>query len=304
MLSGCKPTASETGSKTGFYFDTVITLQVSSDRGEQLLDECFAICEKIEQTFSRTLPESELYTINHRSSDELEVSEEMAFLIEAGLKYYELSDGALDITIAPVLELWDFKTEDPVVPDPDDIDQAAVKTDAAKIHLNGRRLSFDSPDTQLDLGALVKGYAADRLKEYLVSNKVESGMINLGGNVLAIGTKTDGSLWKVGIQMPFSPRNETITTISTDGESVVSSGVYERYFELDGIRYHHILNPKNGYPVQTDLWQATVISESSLEGDALSTICLIKGRTAAEEMIEKMDEIRVVLVTDQGELTE
>lgn len=304
MLSGCQQNAVTEKSQTGFYFDTVITLQISSAQSEQLLTDGMAICAELEQIFSRTLPDSELYAINNRTTNKLTVSDEMAYVIGEGLKYYQLSDKALDITIAPVLELWDFKAADPVVPDQAAISREVVKTDAAKIHLNGNELTFDNSDIQIDLGALVKGYAADRLKAYLTAAGVESGIINLGGNVLTIGRKTDGEMWTVGIQLPFSPRNETITTVMAAGDSVVSAGVYERCFELDERLYHHIINPQTGYPMETDLWQATIISESSLMGDALSTICILKGRAAAEKMIAGIEGVSAIFVTDQGELIE
>lgn len=301
MLSGCKRTDQEE-SRTGFYFDTVISIQIDSGQDEQLLDDCFILCDEIEKIFSRTLPESELYKINHRSENQVEVSDEMALVIGAGLEYYELSGGALDITIAPLLDVWDFKSEDAAVPEAGQIARAAEKVGASKLSLDGNRLSFDSVDTQIDLGALAKGYAADRLKEYLVSQGVSSGLINLGGNVLAIGKKTDGTKWTVGIQMPFTLRNETVTTVQTEGESVVSSGVYERHFEAEGRYYHHILDPATGYPVESDLWQATIISESSLAGDALSTICILKGREEAQKLIDSIDGAEVIFVTDQGQL--
>ena len=127
----------------------------------------------------------------------------------------------------------------------------------------------------IDLGAIVKGYAADRLKEHMEEDGITSGMINLGGNVMTIGRKPDGTDWGVGIQKPFAERNETIATLRAPDCSVVSSGVYERYFETDGIRYSHILDASTGYPADTDLWQATVVTDSSMQGmhSARSACC-------------------------------
>lgn len=306
MLSGCKSSSAEMASRTEFYFDTIITVSIenTNSNSSAFLNQCFNICEQMEDTFSRTKEGSELYNVNHRKDNTVTVSDEMACLISEGLKYYELSDGAFDITIAPVLELWDFKSDDAAVPDEESIQEAAAKVDASKIHLDSNQLTFENSDIQIDLGALVKGYAADRLKEYLKRQSVSSGMINLGGNVLTIGTKPNGDQWNVGVQKPFDTRNSIITTISVEGKSVVSSGIYERYFELDNIKYHHILEPTTGYPVQNDLWQVTIISDDSLTGDALSTICMLLGYERAEELIQTMDGIDAKFVLDDGRLRE
>ncbi|MDD3339988.1 MAG: FAD:protein FMN transferase [Lachnospiraceae bacterium] len=286
---GAKTTSEEQlVSKSGFYFDTSISLQIYSEQGEALLEKCFSLCAELEKTFSRTLETSELYKVNHRSSDTVEVSDDLAKVIRVGLDYGDLSDGVLDITIAPVTDLWDFKSQEHHLPAEADIQAALAKVDYKKVHLDGTTLTFDSPDTMLDLGAVAKGYCADRLKEYLTSQGVKSGLINLGGNVLTLGSKPDGSDWNVGIQKPFADRGVVERTVSVTDKSVVSSGIYERYFELDGVLYHHVLDPATGYPVKTDLAETTIVTDASVYGDAMSTICLLKGKDGANAFIEKM----------------
>jgi thiamine biosynthesis lipoprotein len=308
MLSGCM--GKKAVSQSGFYFDTFISVSIEDRKyqegmeSEELLEGCFSICGELEDTFSRTDEKSELYQINHRGEDTVTVSDEMAYVVGEGLKYYELSGGVFDITVAPVLELWDFKDKEGVIPEEGDIQRAVSKVDASGIHLEGNQLTFDRKDTQIDLGALVKGYGADRLKEYLMEQGVESGIINLGGNVLTIGNNLEGKPWKVGIQKPFYQRETTIATISVDGKSVVSSGIYERYFEKDGVKYHHILDPRTGYPVQNGLWQVTIISENSLEGDALSTICMLLGEARARKLLAGLDGVEGKFVLDGGKLVE
>ena len=154
----------------------------------------------------------------------------------------------------------------------------------------------------IDLGALVKGYAADALAAYLKENGVTSGLVNLGGNVLAIGAKPDGSPWKVGIRKPFD--DGIIDMVEVQDQSVVTSGVYERCFEKDGVLYHHILDPETGYPVMNSLWGVTIISDSSLTGDALSTVCMLIGKEAAADLIERTDGVRAVFVDDHYEVTQ
>jgi len=306
MLSGCKNSGAEMISTTEFFFDTIITISIENENSSSsaFLNQCFTMCKQIEDTFSRTKEGSELYNINHRKDNTVTVSDEMAYLISEGLKYYEVSDGVFDITIAPVLELWDFKSDDAVVPDEKSLAAAVAKVGASKIHLKGNQLTFDDSDTQIDFGALAKGYTADRLKEYLKRQNVTSGIINLGGNVLTIGKKPNGDLWNVGVQKPFDARNSVITTIPVDGKSVVSAGIYERYFEQDGFRYHHIIDPTTGYPVQNNLWQVTIISDESLVGDALSTICILLGYDQADKLINTLEGVDAKFVLDDGRLRE
>ena len=286
-----------------FFFDTVISVKITAgENAEELLGHCMDMCGEYERIFSRTSEESELYKVNHRTSNTVEVSEKLAYLISEGQKIHELSGGKFDITVAPLSDLWDFKSQDASVPDAQKIREAAAKVDASRVHLEGTTLTFDSNDTMIDLGALVKGYAADELAAYLKSEGVESGLINLGGNVLTIGSKPDGSSWKIGIQKPFAG-GELIDTVEVSDKTVVSSGVYERYFEQDGVIYHHILDPDTGYPVQDGIWGVSIICDSSLLGDELSTTCLAVGEEEAEKLIKSMDGVEAIFVDDQLHVT-
>lgn len=289
------------------YFDTVVSIRFDAGQnGEQLTDGCRSICEEAERTFSRTDENSELYAVNHRDEDRVEVSEMLAGVVQTGLDYYEISDGRFDITIAPVTDLWDFRSEAPSVPPEAMIQGALRKVDGSAVHVEEEDgawyLAFDRPDTMIDLGALVKGWAADRLAEYLKENGVSSGLINLGGNVLALGAKTDGSAWKVGIQKPFE--QDIVDVVEVTDQSVVTSGVYERCFEADGILYHHILDPATGYPVSGGLWGVSIISDSSLTGDAMSTVCLLLGKEEAMDLIRHTEGVRAVFVDDELHVTE
>lgn len=294
-----------------FYFDTVVSLRFDAgENGEELLAGCRDICDEVERTFSRTDESSELYAVNHRDSDRVEVSAPLARLVQTGLNYYTVSDGMFDITIAPLSDLWDFKAEEPALPSDARIRDALKKVDCLAVHVESEEdgegncswfLSFDRPDTMIDLGALVKGYAADCLASYLKENGVVSGLINLGGNVLAIGEKPDGNPWKVGIRKPFD--EDTIDVVEITGQSVVTSGIYERCFEKDGVLYHHILDPGTGYPVTNSLWSVTIISDSSLTGDALSTVCMLIGPDAAMDLIRQTEGVRAAFVDDQLQVT-
>lgn len=288
---GCRIESPGKESRTGFYFDTVVTLQFWGAEDEAVFEGCFAICEELERIFSRTRKDSELYAVNHRSSDIVEVSEELALLIEAGLFYYDVTDGAFDITVAPLSELWDFKSGEGKAPAREAVEEALAKVDAAKVRLEGRTLTFESPDTMLELGAIVKGYAADRLKEYAKEKGITAGTINLGGNVLTIGGRPDGGAWRIGLQKPFGDSGESIEIVEAADQSVVSSGVYERYFREGGRLYHHILDARTGYPAENGLWQVSIRSESSLTGDLLSTVCFLLGPDEGMAYVEALDGV-------------
>lgn len=284
FFCGCNSKAADPISTTDFKLNTVIKVTIYDSQDTSLLDESMAICDKYEKIFSRTLADSELYKLNHRLLPALEeapdtylVSEPLAELISEGLHYSELSRGAFDIAIEPLTSLWDFTAENPSVPDDSKILEAVSRCNYKNVSVNQQNITLRTEDTTLELGAVAKGYIADKIKEYLISQNVKSAIINLGGNVLCIGSKPDGTPFKIGIQKPFADRNETIATMDITDKSVVSSGIYERCFEENGTLYHHILNPQTGYPYDNDLVAVTIISDKSVDGDALSTTCFALG---------------------------
>lgn len=309
MLSGCSISDKnkEPVSETGFYFDTVIQISIVHENGEELLKECFSICQELENTFSKTKTDSELYQVNHRTDDQVEISEHLYNVIQVGLDFGAWTEGAFDITIAPLTDLWDFKNEPWTIPNASDLANAAAHVDYTNVHLEyieeqgikKRILTFDSRETMLDLGGLAKGYAADCLKEFLMDAGVEHGFINLGGNVQTIGAKVDGSSWKIGIQEPFEGRGTVLSTVEVKDQSVVSSGIYERYFQINGELYHHVLDPFTGYPFEASLDQVTVVCDSSLIGDAVSTSCLLLGEEKSKELLENIGFSNVWLHLDE-----
>lgn len=303
-MTGCeKKNAEKEIARQTLYFDTVISISFYADeRGEEWMTHCMEMCEQYEKIFSRTREDSELYAVNHRVSDRIAVSPELLEVVQKGLEFYEISGGKFDITVAPLSDLWDFKSEDAKVPEQAEIEKALALVGADRVHVEGQELVFADQTTMIDLGALVKGYAADQIKAYLEEKGVTSGLINLGGNVLAIGKKPDGSLWKIGIQKPFASHQEMADTVQVDGQTVVSSGIYERCFEQDGRIYHHILDPKNGYPVENDIEGITIIGESSLVGDAFSTTCLLLGVERTKEIISEHPELKAVIINRNSEV--
>ena len=321
VLSGCSAqtksgenTAADSRepiSATEIKLNTVVTVTIYDSQDRDLLTKCMNLCDKYEKIFSRTSADSELYKLNHRkltpvegTEDTYQVSDDLAELISEGLDYSELSKGAFDIAIEPLTSLWDFTAEDPQVPKDSLIQAALPKCDYHNISVDKDKneITLKTDDTAIELGAIAKGYIADRLKDYLISQNVKSAIINLGGNVLCIGGKPDNSAFKIGIQKPFADRSETIAVMDIRDKSVVSSGIYERCFEQDGILYHHLLNPKTGYPYDTGLIAVTIISDKSVDGDALSTTCFALGLEDGMKLAESLDDVQAFFVTSDYEI--
>ncbi|MDO4323750.1 MAG: FAD:protein FMN transferase [Lachnospiraceae bacterium] len=300
--SGAPQISGESISDTGFYFDTVVTIKLNGTSDKTILRDCFDKMAEYEALLSRTREGSDIWNVNHSGGQPVEVSDETAALIELAMKYAELSDGAFDITVAPYLTLWDFQNNSGSVPPDETIAAAREHVGLSLLHLEGNTVTLDDPEAAIDLGGIAKGYIADHLKELLAEKGIQSAWINLGGNVLAIGQKPDGTNWNIGIRNPFGEATDIIAIVKTADQSVVTSGTYERFFEKDGTIYHHILNPKNGYPVQNGLKSVTILSDSSADGDALSTTCFVLGMKRGMELVESLDGIEAMFVTDDREI--
>lgn len=306
FLIGCASENTNPISISEFKLNTIVTITIYDSQNTQLLEECMAICDRYELLFSRTNPESELYRLNHRELDSLNgtynLSSDTAALIEKGLEYSRLSDGAFDITVAPLSDLWNFTSSSPKAPDAGRIQSVLPLVDYKNIELRGQSFRFLQDKTALDLGAVAKGFIADEIKAYLTFQGVNSAMINLGGNVLCVGNKPDGAAFKIGIQKPFADRNETIATMEITDKSVVSSGIYERFFEENQKLYHHLLNPKTGYPYNNGLISVTIISDLSVDGDGLSTACFALGLEKGMALIESLPQTDAIFITEDYEM--
>lgn len=330
LFTGCGNITDADTSTTGnqpisissIKLNTAVQITIYDSQDKALLDDCLALCDKYELVFSRTNEKSELYKLNHRkdtsdkdsntdrqttpypvsgTADTWHISEDLAALLSEGLDITRESDGAFDIAIAPLTSLWDFTAEDPKVPDDAAIQKALPLCSSDGVTIDGQDITLPSDDIQFDVGAIAKGYIADRMKDLLVKKGVKSAIINLGGNVLCIGSKPDGTPFKVGIQKPFADRNETEAVMDITGKSVVSSGIYERCFKQGGKLYHHILNPQTGYPYDNGLISVTIISDQSVDGDALSTTCFALGLEDGLKFAEKKG-VQAVFITEDYEL--
>lgn len=302
LLSGCSLKTQEPISKTGIYFNTVIQIDIYGSNDTKLLDHCFEKCQTFEQTISRTIETSEIYQINHAKGSSVKVSDITLELIQKGIEYGDLTNGKFDITIAPLMDLWDFKNNTGNIPNNNDIKEALSHVNYKNIVIDGNKVSLTDPNAAIDLGGIAKGYMADYLKDYLISEGTESALINLGGNILTIGTKPDGTPFNLGIQKPFGRQGTAITSVKTTDSSVVSSGVYERYFEVDDTLYHHIIDTTTGYPCENGLLGVTILSKASVDGDALSTSCFVLGLEEAKKLIESLDNVDAIFITEDYKL--
>lgn len=302
LLTGCSLQTAEPITKTGIYFDTVVQIDIYDSDDISLIEQCFDYCREFEQTVSRTIETSEIYRLNHANGNPVEVSNVTLELIKKGIEYGDLTNGKFDITIAPLSELWNFKGNAGTAPSEVDILESLSHVNYKNIVIDGNKVSLTDPKSALDLGGIAKGYMADNLKEYLIHKGVESALINLGGNILAIGTKPNGVPFNLGIQKPFDKQGTIITSVKAKDSSVVTSGVYERYFKVDDVLYHHILNSETGYPCNNGLFGVTILSKKSVDGDALSTSCFLLGLEDGMKLIESLDGVDAIFITENYEL--
>ena len=281
-------------SEVGFYLDTVITMTAYVEDG-QILKDAMSECGRYEKILSRTVEGSDVWRINHADGAPVEVSDDTIAILQCAKRISDLSGGAFDVTIAPVSVLWDFTSGNAVLPDAEEIKKAAEMVDYTKIGIDGNIVSLPA-GMMIDLGGIAKGYIADRVKEYLEKRGVKHAVLSFGGNVVAIGLKPDGSEWKVGIQDIDKPTGGSMLISRNTGGSTVTSGIYERGFDLDGVRYHHLLSAETGWPVQNELASVTIFSDSSMEGDALSTAAFVLGTEEGLKLINSLEGIEAVFI--------
>lgn len=319
--------------KQGFYLNTICNIQLQEwdgdeKAGEALIDQAFLFCGQLEQKLSRTVAGSDVCRINQAGGQPVEIDDpRVTEALKLGMEYSELSGGRFDITIGELAELWNFSAENPSVPEESAIRQAVAHVDYQKFHLEAADggsaansgsatagsgaerwiATLDDPRAKLDLGAVAKGYIVDQVSDFLRENGVVRGIVDFGGNVSCIGEKTTGEPWLISIRKPVSvdepvmSQSETIGTVQVKADcSAVTSGTYQRCFVQDGVLYHHILDPKTGYPCDSDVKSVTIIGESSGRCDGLSTVCLLLGMEEGMRLMESLPGYEAVFVDMQG----
>ncbi len=285
-----------------FAMDTYMMVTAYGENAESAADAAIAEIERLDALLSTGSEESEVGRINENGSGEL--SEDTSYLLERSMEIYEATEGAFDITIYPIMEAWGFTTQNYQVPEADALETllSLIDTSEIKFDKSSREVSFGLEGMQIDFGGIAKGYTSSRIVEIWQEYGITSGLINLGGNVQALGSKTDGSNWRIAIQNP-NDQNGYIGIIEIQDKAVITSGGYERYFEQDGVLYHHIIDPSTGYPAETGLISVTIVSGDGTLADGLSTSLFVMGKDKAVEFWQAhSEEFDAILMTEDNVL--
>ena len=303
ILTGCSAPAEEMQQpveRSLFAMNTYMTFTAYGEDAQAALQEAEECIQQVEGLWSVTDKDSEIYQANHSGGQPVTVSEETAEIISFALEMAQRTGGALDPTIYPVLTAWGFTTDSKQVSSQQRIAQLLEQVGYNRIQLNGTELTV--PDgMELDLGAVGKGYTADLVTEILRRHGVTSALISLGGNIQAIGSRPDGSDWRLGIRAPWESGNLGVLTVSD--AAVVTSGGYENYFDDEqGNIYWHILDPSTGYPADSGLQSVTIVGREGKMCDALSTALFVMGAQSAEQYWRENGGFEMLLVTDSGEI--
>ena len=291
--------------KTEFALNTVIKISVYGKDAAKSADAALKEIHRIDALMNAHSADSEIHQINS-SPDGAVVSKEVFELIKTAVDISKKTDGAFDITLKPISDLWNIKSENPKVPPKAEIDEALLKTGYENIVLDKENLkvSFQKEGMAIDLGAIAKGYAADCAVKVLKDAGIKSALLDLGGNVYAIGKNRDSKKWKIGLQTPWEERGKYFKIAEITDKAVVTSGAYERYFEKDDKIYHHIMDPKTGYPAKSDISSVTIISENSAIADALSTAVFVGGEKGAKKAVKTFENIEIIVMTNEGKVKE
>lgn len=307
LLSGCDlPTHSAPLSRTQFVLGTVVSLTLYDGQSEALLDEAFARLTELEKSFSINEGGTLLDAVNQSAGKKpVAVDADTFSVVQKGLAYSLLTQGAFDLTIGPLTQLWHIGFEDAKVPTPDEINARLPLVDYHLVQLNeeAQTIYLEKEGMALDLGGIGKGYAADKVAQLFREHGVSCALINLGGNVCTLGNRPDGKPWTIGIQDPFKPRGQIMGTITVTDCSLVTSGIYERYVaDANGHLYHHILNPLTGYPYENEIASVTIICSHGIDGDALSTSSFALGIEEGLRFIEALPDTEALFISKDGQL--
>ena len=282
-----------------FAMDTYMSLTAYGAKAEDAVTVAIHEIQRLDAMFSVGNTDSDVTTANMQGS--ATVSDETAYLVEQSLEISRKTDGAFDITIYPVMELWGFTTKNYKVPQADELQETLKRVSYENVSLKDHELVLKN-NAQIDFGGIAKGYTSSRVMQIFKEYGIEHGMVNLGGNVQTLGTKTDGMAWRVAIQSPQGG-NQYLGILETSDKAVITSGGYERYFEENGVTYHHIIDPKTGYPSDSDLTSVTIVCADGTKADALSTSFFVMGLQKAETFYKNTDlDFDVILLTKDNQI--
>lgn len=303
MLTACQNSdENKKVSKDIFAMDTYMTVTAYGKNAENGVNKAVDEINRLETVLSAEKQESDIYKLNETGSGTL--STDTKNIVSKALEINKTTNGAFDISIYPLMVKWGFTTQKYNVPSKNEISKLLKNVDSSKIIFDEKSGSIKLKENmKIDLGGIAKGYTSSRVMQIFKECGVTSGLVSLGGNVQALGTKTDGTAWQIAIENP-DKSSDYIGVVSVKDKAVITSGGYERYFEKNGKTYHHILDPENGYPAESGLKSVTIVSDDGTLADALSTSLFVMGKEKAfNYWREHKNEFDTVLVGDNGDIT-
>lgn len=302
VLTGCggEQKVSSQGSQV-FAMDTVMLLTVYGDQAQQGLDQAEQTIQKLEKLWSATDENSEIWALNHSGGNWVELSEDTREILSRGLELCALTDGALDLTAYSAVQAWGFPTGAYRVPDETELEQLVGTIDYTQVELDDNQARLPE-DMSLDLGAVAKGRLGEVLSQDLKELGVTSALLELGGNIQTVGTKPDGSRWRVGIQDPNSQEGGYLAIVEVADQAVVTSGDYQRYFEQDGQTYCHIMDPATAAPADSGVDSVSIVGSDGTVCDALSTALFVMGEEKGSQFWKDHPELdfEAIFVSQDG----
>ena len=292
FITSCSKPESSAHRRSQFLMGTLVEISVyekDKDLAQLAIQNAFDEIQRMEKLMSTHIPTSEISQINQSAGlRTVSVSPEVLEVIRRALYWAEQTDGALDVSIGPVHELWDFDGDHPALPDKNTLAQELLKVDYRKIQIESQTVFLMDKGMRLHLGAIAKGYAVDQAINILQDSNIRHALINAGGDLKTLGKRPDQTAWKIGLQHPRRPES-ILASFSLTEKAVATSGDYQKYFDHEGIRYHHILNPKTGYPV-TGVMSATVVAKTVMDADSLSTALFVMGAKKGLAFIDSLKD--------------
>jgi thiamine biosynthesis lipoprotein len=300
LFSSCSINKDKPYEANGFGMGTIISQKLYGANSKKAANEAFEKIKYLEGIMTINETGGEINKLNENAGKgNIAVNAETIKVFESALKISDLSQGAFDITVAPVVKLWGIGSENPRVPSENEIRELLPLIDYKSVLVDKKenRVGLEKLGQMVDLGGIAKGYAGDAIVRIYKNNNIRSALVNLGGNVVTLGKRPDGSLWTIGIQNPRAANGSYVGTVKVSDKAVVTSGDYQRYYEKDGKRYHHIIDPKTGEPAQSGLMSVTVVADSSTDADGLSTAAFVLGLDKGMQLIEHYGQAEAIFIT-------
>lgn len=282
---------------------TINYIKIYQPADEKVLQKAIDRVYEIEERMSAFRPDSDISTINKNAGKgKVRVHQDTFQVLKAAAHYAKLSKGAYDMTIRPLVELWGIGKKDSYIPSEEEIGSMIKQVNYKDMLLKEKigTVELKKAGQKIDLGGIAKGYAADEIKRILLENNIKNAMINLGGNILTMGSRNENEPWKIGIQNPLAPTGSYLGTLNLSEKTIVTSGSNERFFMKDGKRYHHILDPKTGAPAKSHLLSVTVVCNSSMEADALTTALFVMGLEKGLKFLKKFNAEAIFITRNMG----